>query len=101
MWMLVMFDLPSKTKEQKKRYTRFRKLLLNDGFRKLQYSVYGRHCPSKENANVHQKRIELGLPPNGNVRILQVTEKQFAAMKTFYGKKQKKTEEPPKQLSLF
>ncbi len=101
MWMVVMFDLPTETKEQKKAYTRFRKLLLNDGFSMLQFSVYGRHCGSFENADVHEKRVVGGLPSNGEVRILRVTEKQFARMKTYYGKKPKKTEEPPKQLSFF
>jgi CRISPR-associated protein Cas2 len=100
-WMVVMFDLPTETKENRKRYTRFRKLLLNDGFMMLQFSVYGRHCASDENAEVHEKRVILGLPEGGNVRILKVTEKQFARMKTFYGKKPKKTEEPPLQLSFF
>jgi len=99
--MVVMFDLPTETKEQRKLYTRFRKLLLNDGFSMLQFSIYGRHCASDGNADVHEKRVAWGLPPNGDVRILRVTEKQFARMKTYYGKKPQKTEEPPKQLSFF
>ena len=100
-WMLVMFDLPTETKKQRKLYTRFRKMLLNDGFSMLQYSIYNRHCASNENADVHEKRIAFALPPNGDVRILRVTEKQFARMKTYYGKKPKKPEEPPQQLSFF
>jgi len=100
-WMVVMFDLPTETAEDRLRYTRFRKFLLKDGFAMLQFSVYGRHCPSDENAEVHEKRVVMGLPPKGNVRIIKVTEKQFARMKTFYGKAPRKTEEPPLQLSFF
>lgn len=100
-WMVVMFDLPTNMAEDRKRYTIFRKLLLKDGFTMLQFSVYGRHCASDENAEVHEKRVVGGLPPKGNIRILRVTEKQFARMKTFYGKAPKKTEEPPLQLSFF
>lgn len=100
-WMVVMFDLPTDTAEDRKRYARFRKMLLNDGFTMLQFSVYGRHCASDENAEVHEKRVVGGLPEKGNIRILKVTEKQFARMKTFYGKAPKKTEEPPMQLSFF
>lgn len=100
-WMVVLFDLPTETPEHRQRYARFRKLLLNDGFTMLQFSVYGRHCASGENAEVHENRVIAGLPDGGEVRILKVTEKQFAAMKTFYGKKPKKTEEPPLQLSFF
>lgn len=100
-WMVVMFDLPTLTTEDKRKYTRFRKFLLNDGFDMLQFSVYGRHCASDENADVHEKRVTMALPPNGNVRILRVTEKQYARMKIFYGKKPKQVEEPPLQLSFF
>lgn len=100
-WMVVMFDLPTETPEDRKRYAQFRKALLKDGFTMLQFSVYGRHCPSEENAVVHEKRVIYSLPPRGNVRILKVTEKQFAKMQTFYGKRPAKTEEPPLQLSFF
>lgn len=100
-WMVVMFDLPTATPEERKRYAAFRKALVEDGYRMLQYSVYGRHCASEENAVVHEKRVVHQLPPKGHVRILMVTEKQFARMKTFYGKKPKKTEEPPRQISFF
>ncbi len=101
MWMVVMFDLPTETADDRQKYARFRKFLLKDGFSMLQFSVYGRHCPSDENAEVHEKRVVMGLPQKGNVRIIKITEKQFARMKTFYGKAPRKTEEPPLQLSFF
>lgn len=100
-WMVVMFDLPTETPDDRRRYSQFRNFLLRDGFSMLQFSVYGRHCPSDENAEVHENRVMMWLPPKGNVRIIKVTEKQFARMKTFYGKAPRKTEEPPLQLSFF
>lgn len=100
-WLVVMFDLPTETKQERRHYALFRKFLLKSGFSMLQFSIYGRHCPSDENADVHEKRVVSGLPDKGNVRILRVTEKQFARMKTFYGKKPRPTEEPPLQLSFF
>ena len=100
-WMVVMFDLPTETKDDRRKYAQFRNFLLRDGFSMLQFSVYGRHCPSNENAEVHENRVMMWLPPKGNVRIIKVTEKQFARMKTFYGKAPRKTEEPPLQLSFF
>jgi CRISPR-associated protein Cas2 len=99
--MVVMFDLPTDTSEDRRRYTQFRKMLLKNGYAMLQFSVYGRHCASDENAEVHEKRVMFSLPPKGHVRIIKVTEKQFARMKTFYGKQARKTEEPPLQLSFF
>ncbi len=55
MSVLAMFDLPTDTKKARREYTLFRKALLRDGFTQMQYSVYARHCPSKENAEVHSR----------------------------------------------
>jgi CRISPR-associated protein Cas2 len=67
----------------------------------MQYSVYMRHSSSEENAQVHAKRVKSRLPPDGEVRIIKITDKQFGRIEVFYGKKRRKTEEPPEQLSLF
>ncbi len=101
MWILTMFDLPVKTRKARRAYAQFRKFLLKDGFNKLQFSVYGRHTPSEENALVHIKRIEAHLPENGEVRILAVTAKQFERMRIFWGKMSKRPEKPSEQLTLF
>lgn len=100
-WLFAMFDLPTDTKKARKDYTLFRKNLLKDGFSMVQYSVYVRHCASEENANVHYKRIKNFLPPEGEVRIIQITDKQYGRMEIYWGKKRKPTPEPPKQLELF
>ncbi|MCC6403225.1 MAG: CRISPR-associated endonuclease Cas2 [Fimbriimonadaceae bacterium] len=101
MWVLVMFDLPVETTEQRRRYARFRKDLLKDGFDRMQYSVYARPCPSDENATVHRKRIEDRVPSEGQVRIIMFTDKQFERMEVFYGKLTVPPEKPPEQLSFF
>jgi CRISPR-associated protein Cas2 len=100
-WTVVMFDLPVDTKEARKQYTDFRKALLEDGFKMMQFSVYMRYCASEENAEVHEKRVKKALPPLGEVRILQVTDKQFQRMKVFHGKMRKKVEEKARQLEFF
>ena len=81
MWIIVLFDLPTDSIQARKQYTRFRKLLLKDGFTMMQYSVYMRHSASEENAQVHSKRIQSWLPPDGEVRIMKITDKQFGAIK--------------------
>lgn len=43
----------------------------------MQYSVYMRHSSSEENAQVHARRVKLHLPPDGEVRIIKITDKQF------------------------
>ena len=101
MWTIVMFDLPVDTPSRRKAYTQFRKNLLSDGFMKLQYSVYARPSPSKETANVHLARIERWLPCDGEVRVLEMTDKQYGLMKIFWGQKRRVPEEAPQQLEFF
>ena len=101
MWVVAMFDLPTTTKAERKAYQGFRKVLLKDGFLQIQFSVYARHCASEENAVVHENRVEASLPPDGEVRLMRLTDKQFERMKVFYGKKRKPAEKAPEQLSFF
>jgi len=100
-WIFAMFDLPTDTKKARRDYTYFRKNLLKDGFTMLQYSVYVRHCASEENGDVHYKRVSAFLPPDGEVRVLTITDKQFGRMHTFWGKMRKPAPAPPRQLELF
>ena len=101
MWVLAMFDLPVDTKAARRQYTLFRKSLLKDGFTMMQFSVYIRHCASEENADVHVGRVERFLPPDGEVRVIKITDKQFERMRVFWGKRRKPPEPPPQQLELF
>ena len=101
MWLVVMFDLPVDTPAARKAYARFRKNLLEDGFTMLQYSVYTRHCASRENAQVHVNRVEGIVPDDGEVRILTITDKQFERMHVFWGKMRRPVEQRPQQLELF
>ena len=77
MWLFVFFDLPTETKDERKAASDFRKRIVADGFFKFQFSVYLRHCPSRENAEVHIQRVKNNLPAQGQVGILRVTDKQF------------------------
>ena len=101
MWLFVFFDLPTNTKTERKNATQFRKILEKDGFTMMQYSVYVRHCASRENMTVHENRIRLSLPPTGNVSMLSITDKQFGDMQTFYGSVERSKLTIPQQLELF
>ena len=101
MWVLCFFDLPTETKIERQRQTQFRKDLLRDGFTRFQLSIYVRHCPSVENANVHIARVKSMIPPEGSVSILCITDKQFGKIQIFYGKKEKSKPKPSPQLELF
>ena len=101
MWVLVLFDLPTETKKEKKEYATFRKKLLCDGFTMFQFSIYLRHCASSENAEVHKKRVKSFLPPKGKVGILCITDKQFGSMEIFFGRNKEQIETGGQQLELF
>lgn len=101
MWTLVMYDLPTETKKDRKAAARFRKELMNDGFSMFQFSMYVRHSSSSENADVHKNRVKRLLPEHGKVGILQITDKQFGEMEIFYGAKPVELPNIPQQLELF
>ena len=101
MWIIVMFDLPVDTPQERRAYAQFRKKLLRDGFTRMQYSVYTRHCASRENADVHVARVEATIPDDGEVRAIIITDRQYERMRVFWGKTRKSPENPPRQLELF
>lgn len=101
MWVLVFFDLPTETKKDRKAASDFRKKLIKDGFNMFQFSIYVRHCPSMENADVHISRVKKSLPEYGHVGIMCITDKQFGSIELFYGKKAQSAEPVPQQLELF
>jgi len=77
MWLFVFFDLPVDDPRHRHEATRFRHDLLEDGFVMLQFSVYIRHCASRENADVHIKRVRQFTPNGGKVSILCITDRQY------------------------
>ncbi|PUZ19102.1 CRISPR-associated protein, Cas2 family [Chitinophaga costaii] len=101
MWVLVFFDLPVDTRKDRKNYATFRKKILQDGFSMFQFSMYIRHCSSKENADVHIKRVKSILPFQGHVGIMCVTDKQFGMMEIFRGHLEVRAPDTVQQLELF
>ncbi|MBP7875505.1 CRISPR-associated endonuclease Cas2 [Candidatus Woesebacteria bacterium] len=87
MQILLMFDLPVKTKLLRKVYTSFHKYLLKNGFDMIQFSIYTRHCPNYDAANGQVVRLSRAAPKRGSIRYLIVTEKQFAEMGILAGEK--------------
>lgn len=101
MWVMVMFDLPTETKLDRKNYTQFRKKMLANGFSMFQFSMYIRHCQSRENADVHIKRVKKVLPAKGHVGIMCITDKQFGMIEVFRGGEKEELPETTQQLELF
>ncbi len=85
MRILVFFDLPVKTKTQRRNATQFRNFLLKDGFFMIQFSVYARICNGMDDVEKHKQRIKNNKPDNGSVRMLVITEKQYEKMELIIG----------------
>jgi CRISPR-associated protein Cas2 len=85
MRLLVLFDLPVVTRTERRAYAQFRRFLLNNGFDMIQFSVYGRILSGRDAETKHMQRLVSNLPPEGSVRCLTVTEKQYASMKLLVG----------------
>lgn len=85
MRILVFFDLPTLTPEDRKNYRQFRKKLIKSGFFMLQESVYCRMVLNKSAEKNAIASIKQAKPPSGLVQILSVTEKQFSKMEYVVG----------------
>ncbi len=86
MRVIVFFDLPTETSEDRRAYSRFRKKLIKSGFMMLQESVYVKlalNSTQVEQIITDVKKTHTG---KGLVQILTVTEKQFAKMEMLCGK---------------
>lgn len=101
MWLFCFFDLPVKTKAQRRAATRFRNYLLADGYNMLQYSVYVRIIREQEGADKHLARMARIMPSEGGVRSLQVTERQYARMKVLLGTRKSHEKPAGDQLLLL
>lgn len=102
MRMIVFFDLPVKTKKQRRVATQFRNFLLKDGYFMVQFSVYCRICNGNDDVEKHKSRIRMHKPDNGSVRLLVVTEKQYERMELIIGNRVKEEEQQVfEQLSIF
>lgn len=85
MRLILMFDLPVDTPEDKKTYRQFRKFLLSEGFIMHQYSVYSKLLLNDTAAKAMEKRLRKNNPKRGNITLLKVTEKQYARMIYLHG----------------
>jgi CRISPR-associated protein Cas2 len=100
MRIVVFFDLPVKTKAQRRAAGQFRKFLLNDGYHMVQYSVYARICNGVDSVETHKMRLQAALPQFGSVRMLVVTERQYNAIEILVGHRTV-YDEPQQQAQLM
>ena len=87
MRLVLFFDLPVVSKEDRRIYATFRKYLIKNGYIMMQYSVYCKIFANREAAVKHVNILQRNVPQKGQIRILLVTEKQYAKIEIIVGGK--------------
>lgn len=85
MRVLVFFDLPVITEENRRVYRKFRKFLLKNGFLMLQESVYCKLALNSTAVRTIVDNVHKNKPEEGLIQLLSVTEKQYAKMDIIIG----------------
>lgn len=85
MRVLVFFDLPVITEENRRAYRKFRKFLLKNGFLMLQESVYCKLALNSTAVRTIVDNVHKNKPEEGLIQLLTVTEKQYAKVDIIIG----------------
>lgn len=87
MRLILFFDLPMETSQDRREYARFRKLLVRSGFVMMQKSVYSKLALTQTSADAALEQIRKQKPPQGTVQALLITEKQYARIEYILGER--------------
>lgn len=101
LWVMALFDLPVLTKPERKRATKFREFLLDEGFTMMQFSCYLRFTSGKEHAETLTRKISANVPNPGKVEVIWFTDKQYQNIRSFRGRSAPARQSRPDQLTLF
>lgn len=101
MRIILFFDLPTTTYNERKIYQNFRKKLIQDGFIMMQESVYCKLALNNSVVKSEMMRLEKYKPLKGLVAVLIVTEKQFSQIKYLTGEKKFNVEDSESMLIIL
>lgn len=76
-WLLILFDLPTDTKEERRQAAKFRNGLLDLGYLMLQYSIYARCAVSLDRKKGLVSDVKKIAPTTGNVQCYFITDRQW------------------------
>lgn len=85
MRVIVMFDLPVITSEERTEYSKFRKYLIKNGFLMMQESVYCKLAQNQTAADTIIENLKKNKPSKGLVQVMKITEKQYARIEYIVG----------------
>ena len=101
MWLLVMFDLPTGSPIERKSANAFRHLLLDNGFERVQFSVYAQFCGGEQRRKAILSRVRQSLPEDGKVDILTFTDQQYQNIVRYENSRVLDSAMRPKQFLLI
>ncbi len=101
MRVIVMFDLPVVTAEERSAYNRFRRDLIKEGFLMMQESVYCKLAINAVSAELVKQRVNRIKPSKGVIQLLIVTEKQYSQIEYLLGGPQEKQLDDTERLWFF
>lgn len=87
MRIIVFFDLPTETPEDKRNYRRFRSFLIKNGYIMLQESVYAKLALNKTVVKSSIEALRNNKPNCGDIQVLTITENQFSRIEYIVGEK--------------
>ena len=83
--LLIMFDLPAKTRSQKKNYRCFKKVIINEGYMPIQKSVYIKSLRNTAYAAAEKAKLIRSAPDAGQILAVTLTLDQFLSFSTICG----------------
>jgi CRISPR-associated protein Cas2 len=100
-WVLVFFDLPVGSPEERRDATNFRKDLIKDGYFMVQFSVYARPCGTADRVETQVRRLKYKIPSQGEVRGLMISDAQWGRMIIMRSQVKTDAEKMPAQMQFF
>ena len=101
MRIMIFFDLPTESLSDKREYRKFRKFLITTGFLMLQESVYCKLALNQTVARSIASQVRKNVPPEGNVQMMLITERQFEKMECLVGERQDSVIESDESLVIL
>ncbi len=101
MRIIIFFDLPTITQQDRREYRKFRKFLINEGFIMMQESVYSKLLLNSTAMKTMQYRIERNKPKKGLVQSLIITEKQFSSIAYIVGENNSKIRDDDNRIVII
>ena len=101
MRVVVFFDLPVLTSENRREYRKFRKFLIKNGFLMVQESVYCKLVSNSAGGDAVVESIRKSSPKDGLVQVLRVTEKQYSKMDYIVGERKSQVLDTDERLVIL